>query len=151
MEKKQAIKETWGTDINKAQVAGQIAKMKADEISGQCSVLESMINRDEEDNVPIVNRLGGLLANIVGKFEDAEHEAKDEAEKISKVLWLVSDSVGIVKDDEEIMGIVLKMVQKMARKKMNGHGRPGGRPGSAHGNGQGGMGGPGNGDRKSVV
>lgn len=143
--KKQAIKETWGTDINKAQVAGQIAKMKADEISGQCSVLDSMINRDEQDNEPIVNRLGGLLQNVVNKFENAEHEAKDEAEKISMVLRLVSDSVGIVIDDEEIMGIVLKMVQKMARKKMNGHGRPGGRPGSGHGNGQGGMSGSGNG------
>jgi len=134
--KKQAIKEVGGESVNKAQVAGQLARMKASEMSEQCSVLDSMIDRDEEDNEPIMNRLGGLLANVVDNFENAEHEAKDEAEKISMVMRLVSDSVGIVNEDEELMGIVLNMAQKMGRKSMNGQERPGRRPGSGQGNGQ---------------
>jgi len=134
--KKQALKQTWGSDINKANVLGQVAKMKSDEMGAQCAVLDSMIGRSEEDDEPLIVRVRGLLEHIVEIFETADHEAKDEAEKISMVMRLLTDTLGLVNDDEELMGIALKMGQKMARKKMGGHDRPGRRP--SHGNNNGG-------------
>merc|ERR1719483_1967143 len=96
-----------------------------------------MLKRDEEDNEPIGTRLGGLLGEVVTNFENFEHKAKYEAEKLTMVLRLVSDAVQFVNDDEELMDVVLKMAQKMGRTSMGRKDRPTGRPGWNQGNGQG--------------